>query len=60
MGIPTTSPEKLIEQIQIIMNDESSMAKWTRRKNQLLENTIDVTAFWSEYFEEYVLNNLSK
>ncbi len=54
VGIPTNQPHRLIELMKEFTDGEGIKEEWARRKTAMLEETIDVTAFWTTYFENYL------
>jgi hypothetical protein len=52
-GIPTNQPERLIEKVKEIVEDLESRKTWEVRRAKMQEETIDVAAFWTDYFETY-------
>lgn len=53
-GIPTNQPELLFNKVQEILSDTEVEEKWSARRQVMLENTIDVAAFWTDFFENYL------
>ena len=52
-GIPTGEPERLIEKVKDIVEDAESKKIWLERRNHMLTETIDVAAYWTDFFENY-------
>ena len=52
-GIPTDEPERLIEKIKEIVEDAESKKIWMERRKHMLTETIDVAAYWTDFFENY-------
>jgi hypothetical protein len=57
LGIPTNQSERLIEKVKEIVDDPESNKKWAARRINMIEETIDVAAFWTEYFENYLIKS---
>lgn len=52
-GIPTDQPQLLLQKVNEIVNEADTKEKWQARKEQMLAQTIDVTAYWTDLFENY-------
>lgn len=52
-GVPTNEPEYLIEKVKEIAEDKESKIKWEERRKYMLSETIDVAAYWTDFFENY-------
>lgn len=54
-GIPTNQPERLLQMVEELASKNELKAVWNKRKEKMLEETIDVTKLWVKYFEGYFL-----
>jgi predicted glycosyltransferase len=52
-GIPTDQPEKLLEKLKELVSIPQLKATWEKRRNSMLEQTIDPTRFMVWFFENY-------
>ncbi|MBL4709231.1 MAG: DUF354 domain-containing protein [Flavobacteriales bacterium] len=52
-GFLTDKADELIDKIKEIISLSDSESIWKERKEYLLKNTIDVTVFWTQFFENY-------
>ena len=52
-GIPTNQPNRLIEMVKKIVENTDSRKEWEVRRTYMLKETIDVSAFWTDFFENY-------
>ena len=43
----------MLDAIKIVLKDPDSKAKWSIKRNRMLEDKIDVTAFWVWFIENY-------
>lgn len=57
-GIPTNQPQRLLDKVKEIVKDPESDKKWEKRRNHMLDETIDVAAYWTTFFENYSENGL--
>jgi predicted glycosyltransferase len=55
-GIPTNQPEKLLEKTKELIATPDLKEKWKKRKEKLLQDTIDPTKFFVWFFENYPLS----
>ena len=51
-GIPTDTPNALFEKVDELLNQESVKKVFRQRKEVMLNETIDVVEFWTNYFIE--------
>ena len=52
-GIKTSEPEKLYEKIEELLNMPDLKQEWQKRRQKMLEEKIDVTAFMVWFIENY-------
>lgn len=52
-GIPTSKPEKLLKKIDELLNTENLKELWEEKRNQLLNEKIDVTEFMVNVIHNY-------
>lgn len=52
-GIPTNQPERLLEKVTEIVGNSESKRNWGEKRDAMLKQTIDVTTFWVDLFENY-------
>ena len=53
IGIPGTDPEKLFRTVEEMVVQKGIKEKWTKRKDFMLDQTIDVTSFMAKLFTQY-------
>lgn len=55
-GIKTNQTDKLLELIEILSTKSDLREEWQKRRVKMLNEAIDVTDFWTKYFESYFLS----
>jgi predicted glycosyltransferase len=53
VGIPTGNPEKLYNTVEELLKLKDLKQKWAQKREKMLSSSIDVTAFWVWFFENY-------
>ncbi|MDX1419904.1 MAG: DUF354 domain-containing protein [Rubricoccaceae bacterium] len=52
-GIRTDAPERLFEQVEAWLAHDDLRAEWARRRDRMLEDKVDLTAFLLRFIAEY-------
>ncbi len=52
-GIPTNKPEALLQKIEELLTLPNLQEEWEKRRQKMLQSTIDVASFMTWYFENY-------
>ena len=52
-GIKTSEPEKLLAKVAELLSSPNIIEEWTRKKEKMLQDKIDVTAFIVWFIENY-------
>ena len=52
-GIKTSEPEKLLAKVDELLSSPNIIEEWTRKKEKMLQDKIDVTAFMVWFIENY-------
>lgn len=58
-GIPADKPELLLKKIKEVLELPEKEKAWEERRAKMISETIDVAAFWTDFFVAYP-NNLSQ
>ncbi len=56
-GIKTSEPQRLFDKIEELINTPNIKEEWQKRRQKMLSEKIDVTAFMVWFVENYPLNN---
>ena len=52
-GINTNNPQKLHSTIEKLLNIKDLKKQWAEKREKMLSSSINVTAFWTWFFENY-------
>jgi len=52
-GIPVGWEDELLERISALSGNNTVKSEWGKKRQRMLNETIDVTAFWTHFFEDY-------
>lgn len=52
-GVKTSEPEKLIEKVEELLSQSNLKDEWVKRREKMLNDNIDVTAFLKWFIENY-------
>ena len=54
VGIPADEPRSLLEAIDRLVSEEYSKVLWAERRARMLSEKVDVAAFWSDLFMDFM------
>jgi predicted glycosyltransferase len=55
-GFPTDQFDALKQKVEELLDIKSLTSEWEAKKQKMLDESIDVTAFWLNFFEHYPIN----